>query len=334
MDELLVSLGDDAPSGENLEYDKVFTDLLLAAQPGEEKQAGDEIIAAEDPKDSEVAEKAREVLAVSHDLRAAVYLAAAELRMNGYRGFAQITSYVRGCLQEYWETCHPQLDADDDNDPTMRVNAVLGLASSNSVLKALRVTPMTESTSFGKISLRDIAVADGEIPAPADAEQVLDQAGISAAFKDTDSEVLKELYLAASTALSDVKAINAVFDEQLPGLGPDLDPLIRVLNKAVSRLAEETGEASTADEEETGEDGAVKSEPGSSGGAITSPRDVEMALDQIMTYYASFEPSSPLPILLKRAKRLVGADFMTIVRDIAPSGVDNVLTVGGIEEES
>ncbi len=333
MEEPLVSFGDDAPSGENLEYEKVFTDLLLAAQPGEEKQAGDEIIAAEEPKDSDVAEKAREVLALSHDLRAAVLLANSELRMNGFAGFAQVTSYIRGCLQEYWETCHPQLDAEDDDDPTMRVNAALGLAGSDTVIRALRVAPLTQSNSFGRIGLRDIAVADGEVPASPDAEQVLDQAGIAAAFKDTDSDVLKEIYSAASMALEDVKAINTVFDEKIPGLGPDLDPLIKVLNRAVSRLAEETGEENIADEEAAGEEGAAPQKAGAGTGAITSPRDVEMALDRIIVYYASFEPSSPLPILLKRAKRLVGADFMTIVKDIAPSGVDNVLTVGGIEEE-
>ena len=45
------------------------------------------------------------------------------------------------------------------------------------------------------------------------------------------------------------------------------------------------------------------------------------------------EPSSPLPILLKRAKRLVGADFMEIINDLAPSGVDNVKLIGGVTEE-
>ena len=38
-----------------------------------------------------------------------------------------MVKYIRFCLEEYWETCHPELDADDDDDPTMRVNAVLGL---------------------------------------------------------------------------------------------------------------------------------------------------------------------------------------------------------------
>jgi type VI secretion system protein ImpA len=37
--------------------------------------------------------------------------------------------------------------------------------------------------------------------------------------------------------------------------------------------------------------------------------------------------------LLERAKRLVGADFMTIMKDIAPGGVDELIVVGGITED-
>jgi type VI secretion system protein ImpA len=35
--------------------------------------------------------------------------------------------------------------------------------------------------------------------------------------------------------------------------------------------------------------------------------------------------------LLRRAKALVGADFMTIIKDMAPNGVENVEVVGGAQ---
>lgn len=336
MEILLESFGDDAPSGENLEYEAVFTALEMAAQPGEERQMGDEVIAAEEPNDRDVLEKATAVLEQSHDLRAAVYLAGSELRLNGFDGFAKATGYVKGCLENFWDTCHPQLDVEDDNDPTMRVNAVLGLSDDSTIVKALRNAPLTLSNSFGRVSLRDIAVADGEVSARPDAGTVLDAAGISAAFQDTDDEVLKTILQDASLSLENVRAIDAVFNEKTPGQGPDLNPLIKVLHRIVKRLGEETGGDVEDDVVEEGEvvgaggTGTVK--PASSG-AISSRRDVETALDRILKYYAAHEPSSPLPILLERAKRLVGADFMTIMKDIAPNGVDNVMTVGGIVDE-
>ena len=133
LDALLAAREGEKPSGENLEYDFDFMQLQIAAQPGEERQAGAEILAAEDPDFKDVEARALAVLERSHDLRAAVILAAAVLHTKGLPGFAEVLAYIRGCLDQHWDTCHPQLDADDDNDPTMRINAVKGLAGAGTV---------------------------------------------------------------------------------------------------------------------------------------------------------------------------------------------------------
>jgi type VI secretion system protein ImpA len=337
LEGLLESFGDDAPSGENLEYEAVFSALERAAQPSEERQVGDSVIEAEEPNYRDIAEKAEAVLAQSHDLRAAIYLANAELRMNGLQGFAKVTGYLRGCLEQYWDSCHPQLDEDDDDDPTMRVNAVLGLADDATIVRAVRNAPLTLSNAFGRVSLRDISVANGEVSPAADASNVLDTASISAAFRDTDGDVLKAILSGAKQAFEDVKAIDAIFDVQTPGQGPDLSSLVKTLYLAVTRLTDETGGDAVVEHVDALDDSAVpqvgaavKCAPA---GAISSSRDVEMTLDRILTYYETYEPSSPLPILLQRAKRLVGADFMTIMRDIAPGGIDEAMVVGGITDE-
>ena len=148
---LLQSKGDDSPSGENLEYDPLFTEMEIAGQPGEETQIGDEVKAAEDPDYRDLSEKALAVLEKSHDVRAAIFLADATLNTKGLSGFVDVTTYIRGCLEEYWETCHPELDEDDDDDPTMRINAIQGLTGETTVYRSLRRTPLTDSRSFGKL---------------------------------------------------------------------------------------------------------------------------------------------------------------------------------------
>lgn len=338
IEALLQSLGDDAPSGMDLEYDPDFTELEIAAQHGEEHQVGDEIVAGEDPDYKDVSQKALAILERSHDLRAAIYLAEAQLRLKGMQGFAEATTYINRCLNDYWDSCHPQLDADDDNDPTMRVNAVLSLADTNRILRGVRRAPLTASRTFGALSLRHIEVAEGEITPPSDMDQVPDAAGVAAAFQDTDPEALRGITDAVSTALSDVKAISAKFDDETPGQGPDLDPLIKILKKASSRLAGATGgEAETApDEEETAAQAPQATGGGSSAGGvggINSPNDVRNAIDRIIAYYQRQEPSSPVPLLLERAKKLVGADFLSIVKDMAPDGISNVNIVGGLAED-
>jgi len=341
---LLKSFGDEAPSGENLEYDPVFTELELAAQPGEERQMGDSVLAAEEPDWREVAEKAQAVLAQSHDIRAAVHLATAELALHGLAGFADVTGYIRGCLEDFWDTCHPQLDADDDNDPTMRVNAVLALADANTVLRGLRRAPLTDSRAFGRLTLRDLLVAEGELAAGADEVNIPDAGLVSAAFQDTGAERLAELRTAAERAAENVKAISKRFDDETPGQGPDLDPLTKVVGQIVSRLKNAGAGGGEVEEASAGEEAgeAVATTPGarpaggagpSGGGAINSPTDVSNALDRIIAYYKRAEPSSPVPVLLTRAKRLVGADFLAIIKDMAPRGVENVNLIGGLEEE-
>lgn len=336
----LNSHGDDEPSGENLEYDPAFISLELAAQPGEERQIGDSVIAAEEPDHEEVITHATEVLQRSHDLRAAVFLANSLLRTEGFPGLAQVTAYMRGCLEQWWDTCHPQLDADDDNDPTMRVNAVASLVDGDTILRSVRLAPLTESRAFGRLSLRDIAIAEGDMAPPEGMENIPDTGTVSAAFQDTDPAKLQAMQEAVVAALADVKAIGAIFDDKIPGQGPDLGALQKLLKQAVNQFAEAgVGAASateSSDEEEAGEGAPTESArpaSGGGGGAINSPQDVRNTLDRLINYYARAEPSSPIPMLLERAKRLVGADFITIVKDMASGGYPNVKTIGGLPDD-
>ena len=333
---LLQSHGEDKPSGDDLEYDPFFTELEIAAQPGEERQVGDEIISAEEPDYKEVAVKAMDIMERSHDLRAAVFMGEAQLRLNGFLGFAMVTNYIAQCLENHWDTCHPQLDADDDDDPTMRVNAILALADSDRILRGVRRAPLSKSRMFGSLSLRDIAVAEGEATPSSDMESIPEAAQVAAAFQDTDEEELRKISDAVSQALADVQAISAMFDDKTPGQGPDLDPLIKDLKKAAGKLSGALGEPES---EEDDADGQASNVPlggasmGGGGGSITSQADVQNTLDRIIDYYERYEPSSPLPLLLVRAKKLVGADFLTIVKDMAPHGIENVNLIGGIEDE-
>ncbi|MGB3246765.1 MAG: type VI secretion system protein TssA [Sulfitobacter sp.] len=336
MDGFLTNRSNDAPSGENLEYEPVFAALELAAQPGEEKQAGEEIIQGDPPEYRDVITKALAVLEQSHDLRAGLHLAVAEVHVNGFPGLARATGYIHGCLEQFWDTCHPQLDEEDDDDPTMRVNAVLGLADDATMVRAVRNAALTRSNAFGMVSLRDIEVARGETEARAGQEKVPDEAAIAAAFQDTDDAVLQEIFEGAKAALENVKSIDATFNDKIPGQGPDLSPIMRVLQRAVKALGDATG----ADTESVAAPEGVADTPAPSGGgaapvpgAINGPRDVEAALDRIMAYYATKEPSSPVPTLLARAKRLIGADFVTIMKDIAPDGMSQVRNVGGLPDE-
>lgn len=69
-------------------------------------------------------------------------------------------------------------------------------------------------------------------------------------------------------------------------------------------------------------------------GQITSNQDIHKALDMIIVYYEQNEPSSPVPLLLKRAKSLVGRTFVDIIRNISPDAMTQVQMVSGKEEST
>ena len=69
-------------------------------------------------------------------------------------------------------------------------------------------------------------------------------------------------------------------------------------------------------------------------GEIRSREDVVRALDKICSYYERHEPSSPLPLLLQRCKRLATMSFIEIVREMVPDGLSQVEVIAGKREES
>jgi type VI secretion system protein ImpA len=356
FDPFRITHGDDEPSGENLEYDPAFISLELAAQSSDEQQFGDSITPASGPDHKEVMLHAKDVLSRSHDIRAAVFLAPTLMALEGLRGFADLTAFLRWMVDDHWDTCHPQLDADDDDDPTMRVNAVVALADPDNVLRPIRQAHLTESRSFGRFSLRDILIAEGEMSPPSGMDNPPDTAAINAAFMDTGGDWMDATVAAVEASLTNVRAISSLFDDKVPGRGPDLDPLIKILRQIKDKFAAygvggqpDVGGADEGadDADDVGQPagGSMPAGGGGGGGArsagggqmsvggINGPQDVRNTIDRLIAYYQRAEPSSPVPLLLARAKRLVGADFLEIIKDMAADGTEQVKMIGGIKDE-
>jgi type VI secretion system protein ImpA len=137
----LSPIDDATPTGPNLEYDPAFAALEQIAMPTQERAMGDSLKAAQEPDWDKVASAAEALLARTKDLRVVVHLCTARTRRFGLSGWATGLGLVRGLLEQYWDDVHLQLDADDDNDPTARANAVMPLGDPQSTLGYFRVAP-------------------------------------------------------------------------------------------------------------------------------------------------------------------------------------------------
>lgn len=332
--ELLQPIQPDAPCGGNLEYDPAFGEMERSATGKPEQQFGDKIIPGEEPNWRDVSRNAAGLLKRTKDLRAAVLLARAELALSGLISFAAVLELIRGYVGQYWDNVYPQLEPDDDNDPALRVNTLESLCDEDATLNLLRLTPLVSSRTVGRFNLRDIAVADGEAKAASDATDPPDWAVIHAAFADCPAEELSANAAAIRVSVEHLVEIEKGFSDRVgSGNGVSFQPLKTVL-KAVDKiytdqLIKRGLEQNLASDEEVPGPGEAVAVKQLSTGEINSRQDVVVTLDRICEYYAKHEPSSPLPLLLQRCKRLVTASFLEIIQDVIPEAMSQAEAIGG-----
>jgi type VI secretion system protein ImpA len=321
-----VSAGDSC--GADLEYgDAAFTSFDRATQGKPEHQIGSTIIPAEEPDWKAVARQAIQLLGRTKDLRVAVHLTKALLHTDGLKGLADGLTVLQRFVETYWEGIHPRLDPADDNDPTMRVN-ILAILAAPDVLATVRTAPLFESRTVGRFSYRDLEAAS------ADANGGGSMATIEAAGMDCDLAVLQERTAAALTGADAVKQLESMLTELIGGAAaPTFGALATLLQKISgflqSTLARRIPSGGSPDA--VGGEMASGATMGSAGlsGEVRSREDVVRALERILAYYAKHEPSSPVPLLVERCKRLVTMGFLDIIRDLAPDGVRQIEALSG-----
>jgi type VI secretion system protein ImpA len=333
VEQLLQPVSEESPGGDDLEYDPAFIAMSQAAEGKAEQQMGDEVIEAEPPDWGKVRDQALALFSRTKDLRAGVLLTRAVVSTEGVIGLGDGLALLRGLIERHWDHVHPQLDPDDDNDPTMRINILASLCDPSAVLRSIREAPLVESRALGRFSLRDIEVARGQASPPEGTEPP-DMAAIDGAFLDCDLESLQGTADAVERSLEHVEAIDALLMEKVGAShAPDLGELPVLLKAARQILVEQLARRGVGEAPAETEAVPAGAAPQPIAGEVNSREDVVRVLDKACDYFARNEPSSPVPLLLRRAKRLVSKDFMDIIRDIAPDGVQQAETITGTKEE-
>jgi type VI secretion system protein ImpA len=357
LEGLLQPVAEGAPSGADLKYTAEYGDLERAVEGKPERQAGGTIVPAEPPEWKSVLEKGQALLKTSKDLRVAVILVRALLEIEGFSGFAEGLALVRGIVERYWDTFHPQLDAEDGNDPTARVSVMAELTHRN-MIQVVRAAPLVVSRAFGPVSLRTLealtsapkapaaakpapAAAKGGAPAPA-APPPLTAAAVEAAFREVSLDTLVATVAVLAGCVDDARKLAEGWGSRLEGMGPDFGELRKLLAQALqavksradARQAAEAGAAAAGGAGGASDGAAAEAfgAPTAIRGDVLSRDDVLRAIDSICAYYARNEPSSPVPLLLQRSKRLVTMSFMDILKDMLPESVANVQKITGKTE--
>ncbi len=325
--------GDD-PVGKNTEYDELMTlERLAAGTPGTPDPKTHEIVGAEPPEWRKVGQAAADLLAQSKDLRAGCILARAELATDGFAGLARGLMLLSRILRDFWDGVYPQLDKEDGNNPTERVNAMTYLDDLSGFIAGLRSTPLVESREAGRYTLRDLDLAAGRIPVSEGTHvPSLDLLSVAWSTGDPAANALRRDAVDQSlTSIADIEAIFTERAKRRPGFERLKQNLVKAKQFFESQkpaIAAGTDGASGPDDDPNQPKGPTGVVPQT--GGLASRADAIKSLKQVADYLRRVEPSSPAPLFIDRAVKLLQMDFAAIVLELVPDARERITLLSGV----
>lgn len=336
---LLEPIGSDQPCGQNPDDTGglvAFDALRLFGQPRSPEAAPDaddadkEAAKSKAPIDwARIRNDALESLAKGKDLRLLAYLGTAVLRTDGLTAFTQTLTTASQWLEQYWAQVYPPLD----EDAIGRRNALNCFADPMAVGDRIWRLPLVTSRQHGRFSLRDIEIARGQTP-PGPLEAKPDEAAIRMAFKEVPLEEVTAVDRGVADGIAALNAIEGrMRSEGGPDVAPDFGPLLTQFAKLAKIYREELASRGDGTTGAASADGQPAAGQSGFGGAINSRQDAIRALDAVADYFRRSEPSSPIPLFVDRAKRLVAKDFLEVLADIAPDALAVARSAGGLKDQ-
>lgn len=329
----------DQPCGQNLDdtsalsaFDalRLFGQLRSPEAPPDADEGEQALAKAKPPLEwDRIRADALDGLARSKDLRLLAYLGTALLRTHGLPAFAQVLTIASQWLEAYWPQVYPVVD----EDGIARRNALNCLADPMAVVDRVWRLPLVASRQHGRFSLRDIEIARGQAqPGPMEAKA--DEAAIRDAFGELPLEDLAALDRSVTDATAALNSIDArMRSEGGPEAAPEFAPLVAQFAKLNRVCKEHLALRSDGSGVAAGPEGGGAAQAGYTGGAVKSRQDAVRALDAVADYFRRNEPSSPIPLLIERAKRLVAKDFLEVLADIAPDALPVARSAGGLKDQ-
>lgn len=322
-----------APCGADLEYDPEFVLLSAKVAPRAEAQYGNFVGSPEPANWSDVDRDCRRLMMRSKDMRLAVLFTRCRTRLAGAAGLAEGAGLLAAWLATFPDAIHPQADVDPDRDAALdiRKNALQALTDNEGLMADVREIELTKSTAM-RLQVRDVERALAQ-PRPSDAlapESVVRQLADLQAQQPATLAGLCE-------ALASLAAIDGWSREHLGAYAPDLSALEALLRHVGGRSERPVGIDSVAERSDvTQTQEAVGARTGESvpahAASATEPvadssRRTELAtptdrygarelIREAREWFEQHEPSSPIPLLLRRAEYFVGRRYAEVVQAI------------------
>ena len=369
IDPWLRPLDGENPSGESLRDDPLFHELERLTQPRIEvarDERNNPIAQTAVPVDwAEVLRQAEALRPRGRDLRLLVIVTRALANERGLTGLRDGLTLIAHTLADHWESLHPELrDGPSRDAARRRINALAQLqADPEGLLGDLRGLEMMAPRGVGRISGRDLergvmSVQAVLAAAPRMATEA-DKAALAAAQDDllsrvgrgckaeaeTNPEGLARTLAEARAAEQAGAAVETALHARLGDAPPALADLAGflagvagTLERAVTAAADPAPVSTQGMAADAAPVAGALTDPlpaGLSGGfpdRLASREEVVKCLDLVIAFYDRTEPSSPIPHLVRRIRRMVPMDFLQLMEDLAPSGLKEFRLLAGVPD--
>lgn len=326
IEKLLKPVSDEQPCGPDLSNDGEFDRIETILKGKPEVEIGTVQRPAEPPDWMELAEASAGFLGRSKHIRVAVIFCCSQLKTSGLTGFRDGLELIRGLLEQYWPALYPQLDPEDKNDPTQRLN-ILGtltrprgtvLGGWLAIVDGLYAAALCQPKGAPAITF-DQLIASRAAATPAEGEAAPVEgpsaAAVAGAIRDAGNEQIGAQREALKQSLSAIQGIDQFLTTTL-GAGNTIsfEVVERALQEMLMVLESYVSDSDGSPIEAAGESAAAAAI--NVRGAIRSREDVVRAIDTICSYYEQVEPSSPVPYVLRRAQILAQMNFIEAVQEL------------------
>lgn len=336
VESLLAPVDAERVCGIELDYDADYLTLERSVEGQPERQYGDTVIPAEGPDWSLVLRQASSLLGRSKDFRLTVFIARALTRKHGLPGAAEGLRLTLELALRHWAEAYPALTVDGEDDPLPRGNALSSLTAAGGLLGDLRATALP-TRQMGALELGILEkVAAGR-----------DTTGSAPIARHQIEPLLVEEISGGNphlTALLELRATTHELDrfcrEQMGASeAPDLQSLTAWIDQVypphLQRRAAGGDAATAADDTEAPAADDMSALPSTGAAAGGVPRraltrqDAVQMLDAVCKFLEETEPANPAPLLIRRARGLIGMDFLQILRELAPDGLAQAELLAG-----
>ena len=278
-----------------------------------------------------------ELLERTRDLRVLVPLAKLRILEGDIAGFAEVLEATQRLLKERWADVHPQ----PGDFLELSMGQLSTLDDNASSVLPFHHARIVASRRSGPVTYRKWLVATGDVN-PREEEDRYDAGTLTAAIAEADSGEVETALAALHSARDAVAGIKLVCIEEAGyENAPALDNLTKAIDGAVAMVEAATGKSDGDASADAAADGSGSDASVASGGAsvvvqlpagaVENREEAIEAMHASAKYFALFEPSSPVPMLLREAQNAASKSFYELVNDMVPDTAQSAFVSLGRE---